>query len=79
MGNKFDLLEDLLPRFPLENEVGTFIDLFGGSGVVSLNVPYTNVIYNELNTNIVELLKLFVNNDAKEIIDSIEKNVKDFK
>ena len=79
MGNKFDLLEDLLPRFPLENEVGTFIDLFGGSGVVSLNVPYTNIIYNELNTNIVELLKLFVNNEAKEIIDSIEKNVKDFK
>lgn len=79
MGNKFDLLNDLLPRFPQENEVGKFIDLFGGSGVVSLNVSYKNVLYNEINPNIVELLKLFKDNEAEIIIKDIEDNVKKFK
>ena len=78
MGNKFDLLENLLPRFPLEQEVGTFIDLFGGSGTVSLNVPYTNIIYNELNDNIINLLEMFINTSAEKIIQDIENNVNKF-
>lgn len=78
MGNKFDLLEDLLPRFPLQQEVDTFIDLFGGSGTVSLNVPYKNIIYNELNTNIVSLLKVFKQYSSHEIISHIQNRIKQF-
>ena len=61
MGGKYDLLPELLPRFPKEQEIDTFIDLFGGSGTVSLNVPYKNIIYNELNENIVNLLYMLKN------------------
>lgn len=78
MGNKYDLLYELLPRFPKEEQIETFIDLFGGSGTVSLNVPYKNIIYNELNNNIVELLKLFKNYDAKSIINHIESRIREF-
>lgn len=78
MGNKYDLLYELLPRFPKEDEVETFIDLFGGSGTVSLNVPYKNIIYNELNHNIVDLLNMFKIYNSEEIIKHIEKRVIDF-
>lgn len=30
MGNKYDLLHELIPRFPKKEEINTFIDLFGG-------------------------------------------------
>ena len=78
MGNKFDLLYELLPRFPKSDQVETFIDLFGGSGTVSLNVPYNNIIYNELNNNIVELLNLFKNYDDQYIVNHIENRIKEF-
>lgn len=78
MGNKYDLLYELLPRFPKENEVETFIDLFGGSGTVSLNVPYKNIIYNELNDNIVNLFKMIKENKPEDIISHIENRIKEF-
>lgn len=35
MGNKHKLLKQIIPLFP--DECDTFVDLFGGSGVVSMN------------------------------------------
>lgn len=78
MGNKYDMLDYLLPRFPKEDEVETFVDLFGGSGSVTLNVDYKNIIYNELNENIVNLLKMFKDYEAEEIICHLEKRRKEF-
>ena len=53
MGNKSKLIDDLKFYFPEDNECDTFIDLFGGSGCVSINVNYKNIIYNEINNNVV--------------------------
>lgn len=78
MGNKYDLLHELIPRFPKKEEINTFIDLFGGGGTISLNVPYENVIYNELNNNIVELLNMFIINKSEDLIAHIEKRIKEF-
>lgn len=66
MGNKYKLLKDLIPLFP--NSCDVFVDLFGGSGVVSMNYQGTQkTIYNEFNKNIVELIKMIVNNEPKEL------------
>lgn len=70
MGNKLKLL------FP--KNINTFFDLFGGSGVVSLNVESKKTIYNELNPNIYEMFKLFKDYDYQEIINHINKRVKEF-
>lgn len=78
MGNKYDLLDDLLAYFPKKEEVDTFIDLFGGSGVVSLNVPYDNVRYNELNENIFELFKTLIEKPYDEIINHIKGRIEHF-
>lgn len=72
MGNKYKLLKQLIPLFP--DTCDTFIDLFGGSGVVSMNYQGTKqTIYNEFNTNIVELVKTMVYNDPN-YLDSYFKN-----
>lgn len=78
MGNKYDLLHELLPRFPKENDVGTFIDLFGGSGTISLNAPYKNIIYNELNINIVNLLNMMKNENSQDLINHIENRINEY-
>ena len=60
MGNKYKLLKQLIPLFPTTCE--TFLDLFGGSGVISMNYQGTkHTIYNEFNVNVVELVKTMVN------------------
>lgn len=76
MGNKIRLLPQLKPMFP--KEIDTFYDLFGGSGVVSLNVNANKIIYNELNENIYELFNLFSKYSYQEIIEHLEKRVYEF-
>ena len=78
MGNKSKLIDDLKFYFPDKQECDTFIDLFGGSGCVSLNVDYDNIIYNELNTNMVELLNLFKIYTVEEIVGHIKGRIVEF-
>ena len=78
MGNKHDLLPSMLEQFPKKEEVSVFYDIFGGSGTVSLNVPYDNVVYNELNDNMVNLLKMIKEENPKDIIEHIQRRIKEF-
>lgn len=78
MGNKYDLLDDLLAYFPKKEEVETFIDLFGGSGVVVINSKYEKNIYNELNKNVYDLFNLIVNTDENILLSHINKMIKKF-
>lgn len=66
MGNKYKLLPQLITLFPTQCD--TFVDLFGGSGVVSMNYRgIKKTIYNEFNHNIVALIKLFKENSFEEL------------
>jgi len=47
MGNKYRLLPQIMPMFP--KNIKNFYDVFGGSGVVSLNVKANKVYYNDFN------------------------------
>ena len=77
MGNKYKILEYLIPNFP--KHIDTFYDLFGGSGVVSGNIEDANqIVYNELNENIYNLVKLFKEYEPFEIINRIEEYVEEY-
>lgn len=66
MGNKYKLLKQLIPLFP--KECNTFVDLFGGSGVVSMNYKgKVRTIYNEFNSNVIGLINMLVNNEPEEL------------
>lgn len=77
MGNKYKLLDDLIPLFPKSCE--TFIDLFSGSGCVSMNYQGTKkTIYNEFNHNIVELVKMVKDNEPQELDAYWQSKIKEY-
>lgn len=75
-GKKYDLLEQLFEFFPEQCE--TFYDLFGGSGVVSLNCNYNNICYNDINSNISDLFDYLCSTDYQTIVNEIKDIEKNF-
>lgn len=75
-GNKFKLLEQILPLFP--NDINTFYDLFGGSGVVGLNTNCNKIIYNDSNAYVYELVKYLSECDAEYEISLIDKDIQEY-
>lgn len=63
-GGKYKLLKQILPNFP--NKIDTFVDLFCGGCNVGININAKEVIYNDLNKNLLYLYNTFKNLD-KEI------------
>lgn len=70
-GGKTRLLSQLLPLFPTE-PIQYFIDLFCGSAVVSLNVPYNiPIIANDSNTTLIRLLSWLGNQSYMEFTHDV--------
>lgn len=71
MGIKTKLIKKgLIDLFP--KNIDTFVDLFCGSGVVSMNVQAKRYLLNDIDINLINLLKFFKQNDSKKIIKDIE-------
>ena len=72
MGNKQKLMQELLQIFP--EDISVFYDLFGGSGVVSLNVNADKYVLNDFSPHVYNLYKMFLQNDSRQIMNyCIEK------
>lgn len=77
MGNKKRLIDKGLIRlFP--NEIKTFVDLFAGSGIVSMNTRADRVIMNDIDIHLIELYELFKSYTAECIIQHIESRIQEF-
>ncbi len=77
MGNKKKLInKGLVELFP--SNINTFIDLFAGSSIVSMNVVANKVIVNDINKNLFEFYRMFQINSADLIITHILNNIKKF-
>lgn len=70
-GGKYKLLPQILPLFP--SDIDTFIDLFCGGCNVGINVNCNQVIYNDLNQNLLFLYNTFKNLEKESILDWIYK------
>ena len=68
-GGKFKLLPQILPLFPAN--ISTFVDLFCGGCNVGINVDCQNVIYNDLDTNLLYLYNTFKILDKQSIFEWI--------
>lgn len=75
-GNKYRLLDEIIPKFP--HDINTFLDVFGGSGTVTLNVQANNKIYNEIDFKLYGMINLFKEKDADFIISHILNRVKEY-
>ena len=77
MGNKKKLIQKgLIDLFP--KNIGTFVDLFSGSGIVSMNIIANNYFVNDINTYIYDFYKMFSNETSDYIISRILSNIKKF-
>ncbi len=73
-GGKFRLLPQILPLFP--HDIATFVDLFCGGGDVGANVEAQTVVFNDANTSVVSLLRMFANTDSGRLIRSIDRLIR---
>lgn len=68
-GNKFKLLPQIVPLFP--KRIGTFVDVFGGSGTVLLNADADSYVYNEYADYVFSMFNGFATTDFDDIISGI--------
>ena len=75
-GGKFALLEQILPYFP--EDIDTFVDLFGGGFNVGVNVDANKIVYNDIVSQICELIKVFSSLDEHDIISHINSRIREY-
>ena len=72
-GGKYRLLPQILPLLP--EGIGTFVDLFCGGANVGVNSPAKSVIYNDKETHLIGLYKLFEKEDFPDLANKVEDTV----
>lgn len=76
IGNKHKILPQLIPLFP--NEISTFVDLFGGSGTVTLNTQAEHYIYNDINNYVASILDGISKEDIDNVLCHIDSLISEF-
>ena len=77
MGNKKRLIQKgLVELFPID--INKFIDLFGGSGIISMNTKANSYYINDIDEHLVDLYTLFKNVECNQIISHIERRIDEF-
>lgn len=74
MGNKERLIKKgLIDLFP--KNINNYYEPFCGSGVVALNIKANNKYISDIDSNIVNLIKLFIEHDPIKLVNEIEKTI----
>lgn len=77
MGGKYRLInKGLIDLFP--KKIDTFIDLFCGGGVVSMNTVAKNHVLNDKDKTLFSLFGLFKENSPNKIIEELELTIQQF-
>lgn len=72
-GGKFKLLPQILPLFP--TDICTFVDMFCGGGDVGTSVACKQVLFNDLDSNVIGILSAFRALDEEEIFHIIRDTI----
>lgn len=73
VGGKYKLLPQIIPLFP--EEINTFVDLFGGGFNVGVNVKAKHIVYNDVCSQVVELLNYLKHYSVEELLDKINSYI----
>lgn len=76
IGNKYQILEQLLPLFP--QNINTFVDLFMGGGDVITNVEAKNKIGIDINTYLTEILTALKETSTTDTLAFMAKRIEEF-
>lgn len=76
-GNKNKLLSQIIPELP--NNCSQIVEIFCGSGVVSINSNINNILLNDISIHAIDLLKYFYTTSFEDIISKIEDIILEYK
>ena len=75
IGNKYRILDQILPLFPVCN---TFVDLFAGGLDVSVNADAADVYCNDINNYLIDIYKAFQVNGYEFVLAHAESRIEEF-
>lgn len=75
-GGKYKLLPQIVPYFP--KNINTFVDLFCGGCNVGINIDSKKVIFNDVNTKLIDLFNTFKNMDKEVVFELIEEIIEKY-
>ena len=73
IGGKYKLLPQLMPLLP--KNINTFVDLFCGGGNVGINANCTKLIFNDINTILVDMFKSFASMKLEDLLLQIDETI----
>lgn len=76
VGGKYKLLPQIIPLFP--NDINTFVDLFGGGFNVGINVKANKIIYNDINSKVVEIIEYLSQTSTLYCLTMINSYIKEY-
>lgn len=76
VGGKFRLLPQIAPLFP--KDIHTFVDLFSGGCNVGINANAELVIFNDINSKVIEVFQCFKEITIDQILERIDKNIETY-
>ncbi len=71
IGNKYKLLPQILPLFP--KDINLFVDMFCGGLDVTINTTAKNKIANDINYFVIDIMKLFQDENIESLLKKIDK------
>ncbi len=78
-GNKKRLVGEIIPLLPPpDGEHRRFVDVFSGSMTVGMNSGYGDVVFNDVQTDVMGLGTLFAETPYPEIVAAVEQLVADY-
>ncbi len=75
IGNKYRVLEQILPLFP---QCNTFVDLFAGGLDVSVNEDAAVVYCNDINCYLIDIYRAFQENGYEAVLAHAEQRIEEY-
>lgn len=76
IGGKYKLLPQLMPLLP--QKINTFVDLFCGGGNVGVNADCKKLVFNDMNTILIEMFRTFASMPLEDLLLQIDNTVKEW-
>ncbi len=76
IGGKYKLLSQLLSLFP--KNINTFVDLFAGGCNVGINILADKIIFNDINSIIIDLFKCFQDTPINVLLSQIDRIINEY-
>lgn len=76
IGGKYKLLPQIMPLLPKNTE--TFVDLFCGGGNVGVNADCKKLVFNDMNTILMEMFKTFASMNINDLLLQIDDTIKNW-